>query len=109
MMDYENLFTALSRERSSVDIVKLPWDPLVAFKDFMQEAHEEHVKKNAMRLVRELLERREKKIMNAALLYFRHPTVRIDEGKLTSAEQSFFESLITVYEAKRIREPSLWQ
>ena len=115
---YETLFELLKREKDTADLQKLEpsfFDNFVEYlnekKDMMSRddalfSYDEKKKvekqiDNARRLIKEIYERREKKILNIALIKSRTKSHVIDTSSLLDNEKKFLEEIEKVLNAYR--------
>ena len=115
---YETLFELLKREKDTADLQKLElsfFDNFVEYlnekKDMMNKddalfSYDEKKKvekqiDNARRLIKEIYERREKKILNIALIKSRTKSHVIDTSSLLDNEKKFLEEIEKVLNAYR--------
>ncbi len=113
-LTYEVLFELVMREKSREELQKLPADfedSSVAYiakkRNLAQELPEGQVEPaerqamNAVRLLKEIYERREKKLVNIALLKTRAETAVVDYGSMLASERQFFEALLALMRSHR--------
>ena len=110
---YETLFELLKREKDTADLQKIEpsfFDNFVEYlnekKDMLNKedslfSYDEKKKvekqiDNARRLIKEIYERREKKILNIALMKSRTKTNVIDTSALLENEKRFFDEVVKV-------------
>jgi len=116
IITYESLFEALRREKAKEELQKLDFDFYKKIKryiaeksqarlvnvpnDVFLEIERENIERqitNIKKLVKELFERREKKIINMALNKSRINNIIIDTSCLLEEEVPFFEALLNVF------------
>ncbi len=108
-LTYEVIFELVMREKSREELQKLPADftdqaliyinrqrNLAYNADESQRESLDRQASNSLRLIRDLYERREKKIVNLALLKVRVESSLIDYGAMLDEERKFFESLVSL-------------
>jgi DNA replication initiation complex subunit (GINS family) len=110
---YETLFELLKREKDMTDLQKLESNFFNDFVDYLNEKKEilgkddslfsydekKKVEKqidNAKRIIKEIYERREKKILNIALIKSRTKSNVIDTSSLLDNEKRFFDEIVKV-------------
>jgi len=115
---YETLFELLKREKDKADLQKLDPSFFNDFVTYLNEkkeillkddnlfSHEEKKKTemqidNAKRLIREIYERREKKILNIALMKSRTKSNIVDTSTLLGDEKKFLEEIENVLNSYR--------
>ncbi len=115
---YETLFELLKREKDTADLQKLDPNFFDNFVEYLNEkkdmlnkddalfSYEEKKKvekqiDNARRLIKEIYERREKKILNIALIKSRTKTHVIDTSSLLDNERRFLNEIEKVLNAYR--------
>ena len=113
-LTYEVLFELVMREKSREELQKLPGDfaessigyilkkrqMAMDLADGQKEAAERQAN-NAVKLLKELYERREKKLVNIALLKSRAENAVIDYGTMMLEERQFFEALLALMKSHR--------
>lgn len=107
---YETLFEVLKRERDMADLQKLEPNFFSNFVDYLNEKRKMMEKEdslfsydekkkverqidNAQRMIKELYERREKKIINIALIKSRTKSNVIDTSSILENERKFLEEI----------------
>ena len=115
---YETLFELLKREKDTTDLQKLEPNFFNNFVDYLNEkkkilgkddslfSYDEKKKvekqiDNAKRIIKEIYERREKKILNIALIKSRTKSNVIDTSSLLENEKRFFEGAVEVLDVFR--------
>ena len=115
---YETLFEILKREKETTDLQKLDHKFLNDFVDYLNEkmkllekednlfSYEEKKKlekqiDNARRLIKEIYERREKKIIDLALMKSRTKSNIIDKSHLLGNETEFFNEMVNILDSFR--------
>ena len=115
---YETLFEILKREKETTDLQKLDYNFLNDFADYLNEkrkllekedalfSYEEKKKlekqiDNARRLIKEIYEKREKKIIELALIKSRTKSNIIDKSHLLDNEKEFFNEIVKVLDSFR--------
>ena len=115
---YETLFEILKREKETTDLQKLDHKFLNDFVDYLNEkmkllekddnlfSYEEKKKlekqiDNARRLIKEVYERREKKIIDLALMKSRTKSNIIDKSHLLGNETEFFNEMVNILDSFR--------
>lgn len=115
---YETLFEILKREKEATDLQKLDHKFLNDFVDYLSEkmkllekddnlfSYEEKKKlekqiDNARRLIKEIYERREKKIIDLALIKSRTKSNIIDKSHLLDNETEFFNEMVSILDSFR--------
>ncbi len=110
---YETLFELLKREKDMADLQKLEPNVFNDFVDYLNEkkkilgkednlfSYEEKKKvekqiDNAKRIIKDIYERREKKILNIALIKSRTKSDVIDTSALLENEKRFFDQILEV-------------
>ena len=110
---YETLFELLKREKDTTDLQKLEPNFFNYFVDYLNEkknmlnkedtlfSYDEKKKvekqiENAKRIIKEIYERREKKILNIALMKSRTKSNVIDTSALLENEKMFFDEIVKV-------------
>lgn len=110
---YETLFELLKREKDTTDLQKLEPNFFNYFVDYLNEkkdmlnkedtlfSYDEKKKvekqiENAKRIIKEIYERREKKILNIALMKSRTKSNVIDASALLENEKKFFDEIVKV-------------
>ena len=119
VITYETLFELLRREKSREDLQQLPENFSEETKKYLSEkkqtalsdsndpfAEIEQEKShrqiaNIKKILNELYERREKKVIAMALNKSRMPKSVIDIGSLSGAEKPFYEKLISIFNDAR--------
>ncbi|MEK6968108.1 MAG: hypothetical protein AABX51_05755 [Nanoarchaeota archaeon] len=113
-MTYEVLFELVMREKSREDLQKLPpdfADSVIGYiikkrqmaMDFPEGQKDAAVRQshNTLRLLKELYERREKKLSNLALLKVRVENAVIDYGAMLVEERQLFEAMLALMRSHR--------
>jgi DNA replication initiation complex subunit (GINS family) len=115
---YEILFELLKREKDTADLQKLEPNFFNDFVDYLNEkknmldkedtlfSYDEKKKtekqiENAKRIIKEIYERREKKILNIALLKSRTKSNVIDTSSLLENEKRFLDEVVKVFDIFR--------
>jgi|TARA_B100001964_G_scaffold211924_1_gene247601 DNA replication initiation complex subunit (GINS family) len=115
---YEVLFELLKREKDTADLQKLEPNFFNDFVDYLNEkknmlgkedtlfSYDEKKKtekqiENAKRIIKEIYERREKKILNIALLKSRTKSNVIDTSSLLENEKRFLDEVVKVLDIFR--------
>jgi len=110
---YEILFELFKKEKDMAELQKLDLNFFNNFVDYLNEkkemlnkedslfSHEEKKKiekqiDNAKRIVKEIYERREKKILNIALIKSRTKSNILDTSTLSENEKKFFDEIVKV-------------
>ena len=110
---YETLFELLKREKDTTDLQKLEPNFFNDFVDYLNEkknilnkedtlfSYDEKKKvekqiENAKRIIKEIYDRREKKILNIALMKSRTKSNVIDTSALLENEKGFFDEIVKV-------------
>src|SRR3989338_133455 len=110
---YETLFELLKREKDTTDLQKLEPNFFNYFVDYLNGkknmldkedtlfSYDEKKKvekqiENAKRIIKEIYERREKKILNIALMKSRTKSNVIDTSALLENEKGFFDEIVKV-------------
>ena len=113
---YETLFEILKREKETTDLQKLDYNFLNDFADYLNEkrkllekednlfSYEEKKKlekqiDNARRLIKEIYEKREKKIIEFALIKSRTKSNIIDKSQLLDNEKEFINEIVKVLDS----------
>ncbi|HLD19408.1 MAG TPA: hypothetical protein VJB90_05370 [Candidatus Nanoarchaeia archaeon] len=113
-LTYEVLFELVMREKSREELQKLPGDFVDSSIGYIlkkrqmamelaegQKEAAERQANNAVKLLKELYERREKKLVNLALLKARAENAVIDYGIMMLEERQFFEALLALMKSHR--------
>ena len=113
-LTYEVIFELVMREKSREELQKLPADftdqaliyvnrqrNLAYNADETQREALDRQATNSLRLIRDLYERREKKLVNLSLLKVRVESSLIDYGAMLDEERKFFESLVSLMKAHK--------
>jgi len=115
---YETLFELLKREKDMTDLQKLDPNFFNDFVDYLNEkgkvldkedslfSYDEKKKvekqiDNAKRMIKEIYERREKKIMNIALIKSRTKSNVMDTSSFLENEKRFFDEIVKVLDVFR--------
>ena len=115
---YETLFELLKREKDTADLQKLDPNFFNNFVDYLNEkkkilgkedslfSNDEKKKvetqiDNARRLIKEIYDRREKKILNIALIKSRTKSDVIDTSSFLENEKKFFDDVVNVLDVFR--------
>jgi len=115
---YETLFELLKREKDMTDLQKLDPNFFNDFVDYLNEKknilgkedslfsddEKKKVEKqidNAKRIIKEIYERREKKIMNIALIKSRTKSDVMDTSSFLENEKRFFDEIVKVLDVFR--------
>lgn len=115
---YETLFELLKREKDMTDLQKLDPNFFNDFVDYLNEkknilgkedslfsdGEKKKVEKqidNAKRIIKEIYERREKKIMNIALIKSRTKSDVMDTSSFLENEKRFFDEIVKVLDVFR--------
>lgn len=110
---YETLFEVLKREKETTDLQKLDSSFFNDFVDYLNEkvrlmekehslfSYEERKKlekqiDNAKRLIKEIYEKREKKVIDLALIKSRTKSNIIDKSHLLENENKFFDEIVKI-------------
>ena len=116
---YEVLFELLKRERDTADLQKLEPNFFNDFVDYLNEkknmfakedtlfSYDEKKKvekqiENAKRIIKEIYERREKKILNIALIKSRTKSNVVDTSALLDNEKKFLNEVVRVLNTFRV-------
>ncbi|MBI2650997.1 hypothetical protein HYX01_00850 [Candidatus Woesearchaeota archaeon] len=117
-LTYETLFELLKRERDITELQKLDATFFNNFVDYLNEKKEmlnkedslfsydekkkvERQIENARKLIKEMYERREKKILNLALIRSRTKSNVMDTSSLLESEKRLFDEIVNVLNAFR--------
>jgi len=115
---YETLFELMKREKDTADLQKLDPNFFNDFVDYLNEkkkilgkedslfSNDEKKKvgtqiDNARRIIKEIYDRREKKILNIALIKSRTKSDVIDTSSFLENEKKFFDDVVNVLDAFR--------
>jgi len=107
VLSYETLFEILRLERSRTELQKLPDDYIGQMKELIRQENEkpdrkEATLKNMLKIIDEISERRERKIVMLALDKSRTKSALIDFSKFLASERRLFDETLSMLERNRI-------
>ncbi len=110
VLSYETLFELLRLERSRTELQKLPDDYLEQVKMLIQQESSKPDKKeitlkNMVKIIEEIAERRERKVVMLSLDKSRTKAALIDFSKFLGHEKRQFDDLLILLERNRIGAP----
>lgn len=100
-MDFNTIYEALRNEKKNVDLAQLPVDFLCELEKYSSTL-EGDVKDSFKRIVKDIFDRRERKLVSMAVNKSKAPESIIDYGVFSDDERKLFDELLSRLQDNRV-------